>query len=121
MEVLHAPQRNTLQHSLQHTATHCYFNATEYNRVQQTATHTATHCNILQHPATRCNTLQHAAASCNTLQQAATICNMLQHAATHCNTLPSQERGNRALIPTPPYNQNKNNNQTKKSGNNDYQ
>jgi len=81
MEVLHAPQRNTLQHSLQHTATHCYFNATEYNRVQQTATHTATHCNILQHPATRCNTPQHAATRCNMLQHAATRCNTLQHTA----------------------------------------
>ena len=94
----------TLQHVLQHTATHC-----------NTLQHTATHCNTLQHTATHCNTpqhahiygmyisihmyscmlwtlqhvLQHTAIHCNTLQHTATHCNTLQHTATvtHCNTL----------------------------------
>jgi len=58
---------NTLQHTLQHTATHCntlQHNATHCNTLQQTATHYGTlapHCTTLQHTATHCNTLQHTA------------------------------------------------------------
>jgi len=43
---------NTLQHTLQLTATHCN---THCNSLQ----HTATHCNSRQHTATHCNSLRH--------------------------------------------------------------
>jgi len=70
-----------LNHSLQHTATHC-------NALQ----HIATHCNTLQHTTTHCNTAAHCnrgmeAADMVFQSLAATHCNTLQHTATHCNTL----------------------------------
>jgi len=58
-----------------------------YQVMQHTLQHTATHCNILQHTATRCNTLQRTATHCKALQRTATHCNTLQHTTTHCNTL----------------------------------
>jgi len=89
----------SLQHIMQHTATHC-------NALQRIATH----CNTPQHTTTYCNTLQHTAkraAGAGMLQQnhlslknkgpshcisnipphTATHCSTLQHTATHCNTL----------------------------------
>ena len=62
-----------LQHTLQHTATHC-----------NTLQHIALSCNTLQHTATHCNTLQHTATHCSTLQHTATHCSILQHTAAHC-------------------------------------
>ena len=64
--------------------------------LQHTMQHTATHCNTLQHTATHCNTLQHTAAYSNTLQHTATHCNTLQHTATHCNTLQHAIHAHRA-------------------------
>jgi len=42
------------------------------NSLQHTLQHAATHCNMLQRAATRCNALQRAATRCNALQRAAT-------------------------------------------------
>ena len=50
-------------------ATHCntHMEARRGNdALQHTLQHTATHCNTLQHTATHCNTLQHTATHCNT-------------------------------------------------------
>ena len=60
------------------------------NTLQRTMQHTATHCNALQRTAAHCNTLQHTATHCIALQHTATLCNTLQrtaHSATHCTTL----------------------------------
>ena len=107
---------NTLQHTLQNTATHCntlqhtathcntlQHTATHYNTLQHTATHClsvdgrrvlCSHCNTLQHTTTHCNTLQHTRCRsaghpfcCTRMHLTATHCNTLQHTATHCNTL----------------------------------
>ena len=75
--------KRSLQHSLQHTVTHC-----------NTLHHTASHCNRLQQIATQCSTLQHASRKIkhtkickHSLQHNATHCNTLQHTATQCNAL----------------------------------
>jgi len=47
--------------------------------IQHTLQHTATHCNTLQHTATHCNTLSWPMASAMWLQHTATHCNTLQH------------------------------------------
>ena len=78
---------NTLQRTMQHTATHC-----------NTLQHTATHCDLMM--GLHCNMLQHAASRCNTLQQTATCSNTPQHAATRCNTLIHEDRANLVHAPT---------------------
>jgi len=82
--------QQTLQHTLQYTATHC-------NTLHDTATHDRERLVglswrwkwlLMPYAWSRaasprhgdCNALQHTAAHCNTLQHA------LQHAAIHCNT-----------------------------------
>jgi len=95
----------SLQHTMQHTATHC-------NALQRIATH----CNTPQHTTTYYNTLQNTATiaagagmlqqdhlilknkvpshcisnilqhTAITLQHTATHCSALQHTAAHCNT-----------------------------------
>ena len=86
--------RNTLQQTLQHTATYC-------NTVQ----HTATHCNTLQHTTTHrvptyihtqrwecvyrwvCSVVQLVAVCCSLLQCVAACCSeLLDLAGPHCNT-----------------------------------
>ena len=93
----HSTRRNTrlrtLQHALQHTATHC-----------NTLQHTATHCNrhgtkrwrtrrissmftlqhLLQHTTTHCNTSRGCRVAQTTLQSQQ---HALQHTTTHYNTL----------------------------------
>ena len=54
--------------------------------LQHTLQHTATHCNTLQHTATHCSTLQHT-GHCNTLQHTAIHCNTVQHSPMNCDTL----------------------------------
>ena len=91
-----------LQHTPQHTATHCNTLQHTATHGEQrpwivycpvdwhgvgTATHTATHCNTLQHTAAHCNTLQHTATHFDALQRTATHCNTLQYTATHSNAL----------------------------------
>ena len=91
---------NTLQHTLQHTATLCNTlqhsaSATLCNTLQNTAAN----CHILPHTymgrpskelARYCNTLQHTpqhtATHYNTLQHSETLYNTLQQTATHCRT-----------------------------------
>ena len=98
--VLHNPHSDTLQHTLQHIATHCNtwqrtarqsgLNRVElllHNRYATTLQLTASHCITLQHSAPHCNTLHHTATNCNTPQHIATHGSKLQHTATHCNTL----------------------------------
>jgi len=60
--------QDTLQHTLQHTATFLVWSVSGF---MSTLQHAATRCNKLQHTATHCNALQHTATRCNTLQHTA--------------------------------------------------
>ena len=64
----HTATRNTLQRTLQPTATQCCTQQRKALwREQVSFKHTASCRNTLQHTATHCNTLQHTATHCNTL------------------------------------------------------
>jgi len=108
-------KRDTLNESLQHTATRCntlQHTPSEIGRERRryakrnarkwvvSYTHNTRDiwmslCNTLQHNAKHCSTQQHPAKHCNTLQHtrvtyewvSATHCQTLQHTTTHCNTL----------------------------------
>ena len=69
--------KKTLQHTLEHTATHC-------NTLQYTASHATTHCNALHHTAPHCNIRDNKETS---HMNQHTLRNTVQHSATHCNTL----------------------------------
>ena len=66
------------------TPRHCN---TGCNTLQHWLQHAATHCNTLQHTATHCNTLQHTATHCTLLATLQHTTHCLQHTATHYNTL----------------------------------
>ena len=68
----------SLQHTLQHTATH--YSTRLIDIVQHTLHHTATHCNTLHHKTDWYSDMSQV-ISCLSLQHT------LQNTATHCNTL----------------------------------